>query len=932
MTSFSRRDLLRAGLATSASLATPSPWEQLLSAQPTALDRGGHSGRFTIDLSGLWRFKLDVAREGLSQRWFAGPLPPNEGGPQFIKLPGTTDEASAGIPNLEAPSLSGLYQPNQYAGPAWYQREITIAPEWRGKSIRLFLERTHWITRAWLDGVEVEMQDSLIAPHIHELGANVSPGTHLLTLCVDNTLLFNLGKFVSVYYEGTQTNWNGVVGKIELSARDVVSIGTLQVFPDIDRKLATVKIAIDNFSGAPASGTVHLSVADSAGEVAQEVIVDFSCHGPEMTLEKDVPIGSNPKLWDEFNPNLYSLYASLATRGHTICRDEESVLFGMRKLEIKGTQFILNGRPLLLRGTLECAVFPLTGYPPTDVASWRRIYQIEKSYGLNYIRFHSWTPPQAAFTAADIEGIYIQTEGPQANVPTGEDVERDKFVERELLRIVKTYGNHPSFALMTIGNEFGGSLPVVTRWVDLLIKEDNRHFYSSASSDAMKSENRQFTEDRQMRGVHGPATNFDYVTMMAQEDRPLIGHEIGQWTFFPNLDEIPKYTGVLKARNFEIVQDDLTKKGMRAQARLFLEATGKQAILLYKDEIESIMRTRGYAGFSLLDLHDYPGQGTALVGLLDPFWDSKGLISPSEHMGYAGAMVPLLRFKKCTYSNEETFEGDVDLSNFGPADLNKVEAEWSITDGSGEVMASGAISPAVAPTGTLTRLGSFSAPLSRIVSSKRLKVSVAIPKTGISNSWNIWVYSVAKVYTQSPKVLVSPEWNSGVQAALCEGKRVIVLPENLRAESFLKGSFKPVFWSPIWFKRDPSTMGILVDPDHPLFSGFPTELFSDWQWSSLLEGSKSVILDDTPLGYRPLVQVIDNFSRNHKLGNVFEAKVGAGRLMVCTLNLNRMDRDKQTIEQQSFLDSLYAYVSSESFTPKQELSAQTVNKILTAGA
>ena len=68
-----------------------------------------------------------------------------------------------------------------------------------------------------------------------------------------------------------------------------------------------------------------------------------------------------------------------------------------------------------------------------------------KSYGLNHIRFHSWCPPEAAFAAADLEGIMIQAEGPQANVPAGADPARDAFIEAEFKRMVDTYGNHPSF-------------------------------------------------------------------------------------------------------------------------------------------------------------------------------------------------------------------------------------------------------------------------------------------------------------------------------------------------------------------------------------------------------------------------------------------------------------------------------------------------------
>jgi len=917
MKNISRRYLLKAGIATSASIAFPFAAASRLEGEgwssPVSADA---NARQVVDLSGSWRFKRDDNKQGINQNWFATILPSNGAGPSEIALPGTTDQAKAGIPNPAPPSLSGLYRPNLYTGPAWYQREIDIPLEWKGKSITLFMERTHWVTRAWLDGKPLGTQESLIAPHVYDLGTMVSPGKHVLTICVDNTLLFDLGSFVSVYYEGTQTNWNGIIGRIQLEAHDPISLTKVQAYPDVSRKSVRVKLKVGNKSGSHATGNISLSVTNLAGHPAgSDIVVPFACAGEEAVVEALVQLGSDVQLWDEFTPNLYTLHATLDTKGKAACRDEHSVTFGMREVSTKGTQFTMNGRPLMLRGTLECAIFPLTAFPPTDVDSWRRIYQIEKSYGFNFIRFHSWTPPEAAFTAADIEGMMIQTEGPQANVSTGENQARDEFVERELMRIVDTYGNHPSFALMTIGNEYGGSEKVINSWVDGLIKADSRHLYTSASANSLKAANRQFTEDGYLRGVHGPGTDFDYNVSMAKQDkpswshasdfeasplakqdRPLIGHEIGQWTFYPNLEEIGKYTGVLKAKNFELVRDDLAKKGMLDQAQRFLEATGKQAILLYKDEIECIVRTRGYSGFSLLDLHDYPGQGTALIGLLDPFWDSKGLITPEEHKRYAGAIVPLLRFPKRTYNAGEVFEATADLANFGAADIHEAQGAWAITDQAGAEVAAGVLSPVVAPTGTITEIGKFTATLATGSAPAKLTVNLSLKGTACSNSWSLWVYPAAPAAMPGSDILVSSAWGSEVKNALARGKKVILFPTSLRKENTLKGSFLPVFWSPIWFESDPATMGILVNPGHPLFRQFPTDMHSDWQWGSLIDGSRSVILDETPADYRPLVQVVDNFARNHKLGNVFEAKVGTGSLLVCTLGLNQQEREKQTSE------------------------------------
>ena len=933
MTGISRRYVLKAGIATSASMAFPSLTSSGLHGESLTPPGSAESNaRQVLDLSGSWRFKRDDNKQGMSQNWFANILPANGSGPSEIALPGTTDQAKAGIENPEAPTLSGLYRPNIYTGPAWYQREVEIPPEWSGKVVTLFMERTHWVTRAWLDGKALGTQESLISPHVYDLGALVSQGKHLLTICVDNTLLFDLGDFVSVYYEGTQTNWNGVIGRIELRAHDPVSLTKIQVYPDVGSKSARVKLRVGNRTGAHASGNISLQVTNSSGKLAgSEVMVPFAGGDQETELEAVVPLGSEIELWDEFTPNLYSLHATLHTKGTPTCHDEQSVTFGMRELSTKGTQFTMNGRALMLRGTLECAIFPVTAFPPTDVDSWRRIYQIEKSYGFNFIRFHSWTPPEAAFTAADLEGVMIQTEGPQANVQTGVNQARDEFVERELMRVVETYGNHPSFALMTIGNEYGGSESVITHWVDRLMKADGRHLYSSASSNKLKAANRQFTEDGYLRGVHGPGTEFDYDAPMAKQDRPLIGHEIGQWTFYPNLEEMEKYTGVLKAKNFELVREDLRKKGMLDQAQRFLEATGKQAILLYKDEIECMRRTRGYAGFSLLDLHDYPGQGTALIGLLDPFWDSKGLITPEEHKRYAGATVPLLRFAKRTYNAGELFEATAELAHFGAEDLHEAQPVWCITDEAGAEVACGVLSPVAAPTGTLTQLGRFTASLAVGAAPAKLTVNLSLKGTACSNSWSIWVYPTERA-AAAEDVVVSSVWGSEVKSALAQGKKVILFPGSLRAENTLKGSFKPVFWSPIWFHSDPATMGILVNPGHPLFGQFPTDMHSDWQWSSLIDDSQSVILDETPEAYRPIVQVVDNFARNHKLGNVFEAKVGAGKLLVCTLHLSHQEHDKQTPEQRQFLSALYAYAGSDTFAPAQELSVKALDGILGSGA
>ena len=321
-------------------------------------------------------------------------------------------------------------------------------------------------------------------------------------------------------------------------------------------------------------------------------------------VEAELPLGDDVKLWDEFQPNLYHVSAMLlGDKSRDLCR----AAFGMRSIGTRGTQLTMNGRPIFIRGTLECAVFPVTGYPPTDVAWWQRVCRIIKSYGLNALRFHSWCPPEAAFAAADLEGVMIQAEGPQANVPAGQDPRRDAFVEQELLRMVRTYGNHPSFCLMTLGNEYGGRDEVLAHWVDMLRREDPRRLYTSASSNPQVTPNRQFTVAA-AAASRAQAPTAISAQRISQQDRPLISHEVGQWMFFPNFDEMRKYTGVLEPRNFEIIRDDLKAKGLLDLAPRYYDTWGRQAVMLYKEEIEILLRTPGHAGFELLDLHDYPSR------------------------------------------------------------------------------------------------------------------------------------------------------------------------------------------------------------------------------------------------------------------------------------------------------------------------------------
>jgi Arc/MetJ family transcription regulator len=874
-----------------------------------------------ISLQGEWAFRLDPNKVGIEGKWFEAGLPDK------IKLPGSTDEGGFGTKNTRPPDFNYLSRIVEYIGPAWYQREVAIPGEWAGRRITLFLERCHWETRVWVDDQACGMQDSLCVPHVYDLSAALTSGKHRLTIRVDNSLKYDMGRAAHSTSEQTQSNWNGIIGRIELRAAEPVWIEGLQVYPDVDRKTAKVRLILGNSTGKAVAGRVRLqAVVRDGGPKTEPRDVEFTASDSRATVETDLPMAKDVRLWDEFSGALYDLTASLAaTAEERRYAGERTATFGMRKLSISdGKQIAVNGRTIFLRGTLECCIFPLTGYPPTDVGAWLRIFRIAKSYGLNHMRFHSWCPPEAAFEAADQMGFLLHVETPCWIANWGRDPKRDQFVADEAKRILAAYGNHPSFGMLCMGNEPGGDLSVIHRIVKEIKPTDPRHLYLSGAGWGFGPD-----DDYRVvpiRGLHGPTTDFDFRGADAKHNAPVISHEIGQWTVYPNLEEMKKYTGVLRPRNFELVRDDLAKKHMLDQAADFTRASGHLMVLLYKEEMEVLLRTPGHAGFQLLDLHDFPGQGTALVGTLDPFWDSKGLITPEAWRRFCGPTVPLLRMKKRTYTSDETFTAQAEIAHFGPAAIEQAEPVWTIKDEQGRDVASGRFAPLTLPTEKLSPLGNVEASLAKAAAPARLTVTLALKGTDIANDWEIWVYP-AKVDVSPPAdVVISKAWDEPTRSALAAGKKVLLLAASTESPDTLPGSFTPVFWSPIWFAgRGAGTMSILCDPKHPALARFPTEAYTNWQWYDLLQRSRSIILDETPATYRPIVQVIDNFSRNHKLGNLFEARVGKGRLLVCSIDLEK-DLDQRPAARQ-LLHSLLIYMGSEAFKPAHELDSAFAAKL-----
>ncbi|MFT3701457.1 MAG: glycoside hydrolase family 2 TIM barrel-domain containing protein [Agriterribacter sp.] len=900
----------------------------------------------SINLAGEWRFRLDSANKGLDERWFDKVLA------YTITLPASCEEKGFGVQST-VKDPHRLTRAVRYEGKAWYQRTITIPPSWKEKRIALFLERCHWVSSVWIDGLPLGAQNSLIAPHVYETGS-LLPGEHTITICIDNTYgAIPIGTWGFAITDDTQGNWNGIIGRMELQATDPVWIRSVQVYPD----------------------HLQVSVGNATGASQQVVVQGKNLVIPITGTVTDLPFTPAPGAWDEFSAAMHTVKVTLQSKKYS---DTQTVSYGIRKLTTSKGQFIVNGHAVLMRGPVNECVYPATGHPPMDKAAWLRVLRICKSYGFNFMRFNSWCPPEAAFQAADETGIYLQVELPFWSIDApvfGEHPLRDQFLFDELQRILTTYGNHPSFAFMAMGNESPGPFEAL---VHAGKKTDNRMLYRCQNGDTITNGDyaERGTEIGQ-RGVKGPRTDWDRWSLFSsntidhykQSPLPTFAHEVGQWSSYPDFDQLKKFTGNLKPYNYERFQQSLADHHMASQEKDFAMASGKFAVSLYKDEIEGCLRTFPYGGFQIVEARDFTGEGAAIIGWLDAFWDSKGLIEPDAFRRFCAPLVCLLRMPKRVYMNDEAFIADALVSNYSTAAMS-LPAGWSIADEKGNIKASGTFPGKKITAGGVTSLGNISTSLQSVNEATRLVVTISA--AGTSNSWNIWVYPTKQPEAPA-NVKVVYAFDEATKAALQNGENVLLFsdpakglntiqsaflpadslrlfPPVTKGKSAIPGSFMPAFWNMRLFNQ-PGTLSILCDPHHPALQFFTTEPQSDWQWADLLgqytaqasyaiagdneayewndkiNRSKSIILNETPANYKPIVQVIDNYERNYKLGIIFETKVGKGKLLICALDLDTDAEHRPAARQ--LKSSLLQYASGEAFNPAFELPVEWLERVLT---
>ena len=831
----------------------------------------------SLSLAGEWKVTLGDAKEV-----------------KRAMLPGTIDTNHLGFAPSDTTETTHLTRLYAYKGKATYSRTIEIPRQWKKGAVELFLERTKptWV---YLDGKLVDSCNYISTPQRYIL-PRLKSGKHQLDIVVDNSRGVPEQVYGSshAYTEDTQTNWNGIIGEIKLGVRSE-ELGVL-------RGRAVSPMDMEKYQGGLT---------------------------PNSRLQ---------------TPNF----------------------------EIRGAHFYADGHPVFLRGKHDAAVWPLTGHVDMTVEGWMKYLGTCKEYGINHVRFHSWCPPKAAFVAADKLGIYLQPELPFWGSFDDKDEVLMKFLHQEGENILREYGHHPSFRMMALGNELWGSIDKMKEFVDDFRKIAPDKYYTFGSNyylgyQGVKEGMNYFTTCRiggegwgkyntHTRGSFSFADAYDggminhfhpNTTMNFDEacDKwaspqpwqkkdgkagiPIISHETGQFQTYPDYREIKKYTGVLYPYNFEMFRRRLAAAGMLSQADDFHKASGLWSVKLYKADIEMDLRTKNMAGFQLLDIQDYPGQGSAFVGILDAFMESKGITTPEEWRQWCSPIVPLIETDKLCYEAGETFKGKVLIANYGATSLRGKKMTWRISSDEPSFNEDeGKINIFTYNEGLLDA-GELNLELHADKPAK-VNLTLSIDGTDARNSYELWVYPRKTV--DKKNVVIAKDLTPDVVASLEKGAKVLWMPDSLPYT--VGGLFQTDYWNYRMFKTisennkkavSPGTLGILTRPEHPIFKGFPTEMHTNWQWFPVIKESHPLVLDNFAKDYLPIVQVIDNIERNHKLGLVMEWKVGAGKLLVC---MSDLEKASQYPEGRAFYQSVLSYMRSSDFNPQSEITIPDLMKTL----
>ena len=955
-----------------------------------------------ILLDGSWHVELEDGTTG--QMDLPGTLDENGIGHRDVGANQWHPDAALGNAEEEiekdAPIATRFTRRHTYEGKARISRRIKI-PEYGMERLFVRVERARAL-RLFVDGAEscIFRQGTLSTPYIFEL-TGVTPGEHEFTFLSDNSYP-GMPKtaicYSSAATDETQTNWNGILGECSMYTRPQNFIDSLRVYPRAVKKEEknkadsyVIDVCVELAPGAKEilidAKMVLQSETLAAGnlENTQKLTEIFGCAGENLmetgaeaqenqkTVEiwfRNLPLRENVKLWDEAEGNLYEMAAILdsgmaAEYGDDIV-DECQIRFGIRSFGDNGSgRLALNGRTIFLRGEANCAEYPETGHPPMTIPEWKEMLLKYRSYGINFVRFHSHCEPEAAFAAADELGMLLQPElshwDPKDAFGTEESY---RYYRAELVDLLKTYANHPSFVMLTLGNELQAQDEGRERMRELVRtakRMDPTRLYANGSNAFYGEEGcdpesdfytSQSCKDVVIRGTFSgmrgylnenyPSADRTYDEAMAEirkeYQKPVFSFEVGQFEVLPDFEELESFHGISDPVNLKLIKKRVEERGLLPTWEKYVEATGELSRLAYREEIEAAMRTRELSGISLLGLQDFPGQGTALVGMMNSHLEPKpyDFARPERFREFFQECRILVKLPHYTYEAGERLIAEVEAANFGKRNIEGVFC-WTLA-GKKSVSENGNCEPAeikskntviatgedteitICRPGSYTEVGSLDIPLDFVEKNTALTLKVRIGDS--ISAYPIWVYR--KTTPVCPEnVYETRAFDVKTREILQNGGRVYLSPDADKESlpNSIKTQFTTDFWSVGTFADQEGGMGQLIDTEHPIFKEFPTDFHTDWQWW-IMATKRAVIL---PHPMKTIITEMDSYAFLRPMAQMIEFRCLKGKVLLSTMELHK---SQQYPEVRALQASIYTYLSGENFEPAEEITEEELSMLV----
>ena len=967
------------------------------------MEKGLWDGAYMrILLKGKWHVVLEDGTTG--QMDLPGTLDENGIGHRDVGAnqwhPDAVLGNAAGEIDKDAPIATRFTRRHTYEGEARISRKITV-PDYGTDRLFVLAERARAL-RLLVDGeaCAVFRQGTLSTPYIFEL-TGAAPGEHEFTFLSDNSYP-GMPKaaicYSSAATDETQTNWNGILGECSMYTRPQNFIDSLRVYPRAVKKEEKNKaggyvldVCVELAPGAKKvykdAKIILQSEALAAGELEDTQtlteIISYSGEGlaeagtdkeeNPKTMEiwfRDLPLRENVKLWDEDEGNLYEMAVTLDNGmsaedkgGSTAeCRTR----FGIRSFGDNGSgRLALNGRAIFLRGEANCAEYPETGHPPMTIPEWKEMLLKYRSYGINFVRFHSHCEPEAAFAAADELGMLLQPElshwDPKDAFGTEESY---RYYRAELVDLLKTYANHPSFVMLTLGNELQAQDEGRERMRELVRtakRMDPTRLYANGSNAFYGEEGcdpesdfytSQSCKDVVIRGTFSgmrgylnenyPSADRTYDEAMAEirkeYQKPVFSFEVGQFEVLPDFEELESFHGISDPVNLKLIKKRVEERGLLPTWEKYVEATGELSRLAYREEIEAAMRTRELSGISLLGLQDFPGQGTALVGMMNSHLEPKpyDFARPERFREFFQECRILVKLPHYTYEAGERLIAEVEAANFGKRNIEGVFC-WTLA-GKKSVSENGNCEPAeikskntviatgedteitICRPGSYTEVGSLDIPLDFVEKNTALTLKVRIGDS--ISAYPIWVYR--KTTPVCPEnVYETRAFDVKTREILQNGGRVYLSPDADKESlpNSIKTQFTTDFWSVGTFADQEGGMGQLIDTEHPIFKEFPTDFHTDWQWW-IMATKRAVIL---PHPMKTIITEMDSYAFLRPMAQMIEFRCLKGKVLLSTMELHK---SQQYPEVRALQASIYTYLSGENFEPAEEITEEELSMLV----